>query len=78
MTPTRPLSVIIALSIVLAACAPVPDRPVPDSDSLLANGNFENPLSLDSKVPFLNWRIPMMSGLKERFPRNSGNYEIRR
>jgi hypothetical protein len=27
MTPMRPLAVIIALSIVLAACAPVPDRP---------------------------------------------------
>ena len=58
----------------------MPDRPVPDSDSLLANGNFENPLSLDSKVPFLNWRIPMMSGLKVSLDRklpNKGKQSLR-
>ena len=51
--------------------APMPDRPTPDSDSLLSNSNFENPLSLDSKVPFLTWRIPMMGGVKVSLDRKA-------
>lgn len=51
--------------------APMPDRPAPDSASLLSNGNFENQLSLDSKVPFLNWRIPLTGGVKVSLDRKA-------
>lgn len=53
--------------------APMPDRPAPDTDSLLANGSFENQLSLDSKVPFLNWRIAPMGGVKVSLDRKAPN-----
>lgn len=53
--------------------APMPDRPAPDPDSLLGNGNFENQLSLDSKVPFLNWRIAPMGGVKVSLDRKAPN-----
>ena len=51
----------------------MPDRPVPDSDSLLANSNFETQLSLDSKVPFLTWRIPPIGGVKVSLDRKLPN-----
>jgi len=53
--------------------APMPDRPTPDSDSLLSNSNFENQLSLDSKVPFLTWRIPLTGGVKVSLDRKAPN-----
>jgi len=40
------------------------DRPVPDTGSLLANGDFENPLTLNSPVPFLTWFIQPVGGIK--------------
>lgn len=52
---------------------PMPDRPVPDADSLVSNGDFENPLSLDSKVPFLTWRISPVSGVKASLDRKQPN-----
>jgi len=42
----------------------MPDRPMPDAGSLLANGGFEKPLVIDSKMPFLTWRIVPMGGVK--------------
>ena len=60
--------------------APMPDRPVPDAGSQLSNGDFENSLSLDSKVPFLTWRIPMMGGVKASLDRklpNKGKQSLR-
>ncbi|MEP7337310.1 MAG: hypothetical protein ABI977_06155 [Acidobacteriota bacterium] len=43
---------------------PSANRPVPDADSLLANGDFEKPLTLNSTVPFLTWIIQPISGIK--------------
>jgi hypothetical protein len=53
--------------------APIPDRPAPETDSLLANGNFENQPSLDSKVPFLTWRIAPIGGVKVSLDRKAPN-----
>lgn len=58
----------------------MPDRPTPDAGSLLANGSFENQLTLDSKVPFLTWRIGAMGGVKVSVDRKSptdGNQSLR-
>ena len=49
----------------------ITDRPAPDADSLLANGNFEKPLTVDSKTPFLSWRIVPMGGVKISLDRKS-------
>jgi len=43
---------------------PNADRPAPDAGSLLANGDFENPLTLKSAVPFLTWHIQPVGGIK--------------
>jgi tetratricopeptide (TPR) repeat protein len=43
---------------------PNSDRPLPDADSLLANGDFEKPLTLNSTVPFLTWIIQPIGGIK--------------
>ncbi len=43
---------------------PIGDRPTPDTGSLLANGDFETPLTLNSTVPFLTWIIQPVGGLK--------------
>lgn len=43
---------------------PVAGRPSPDEESLLANGDFEKPLTLNSTVPFLTWNIQPVGGLK--------------
>lgn len=40
------------------------ERPAPDAGSLLANGDFEKPLVLNSGVPFLTWRIPPIGGVR--------------
>lgn len=56
------------------------DRPTPDAGSLLANGSFENQLTLDSKVPFLTWRIGAMGGVKVSVDRKAptdGNQSLR-
>lgn len=53
--------------------APMPDRPTPDTDSLLSNSSFENQLSMDSKVPFLTWRIAPMGGVKVSLDRKAPN-----
>ncbi|MEO6723842.1 MAG: hypothetical protein ABIU20_09925 [Blastocatellia bacterium] len=56
------------------------DRPTPDEDSLLANGDFENPLSLNSDVPFLSWRIVPIGGIKistDRKEPQSGRQALR-
>ena len=46
------------------ASVPIADRPSPDEGSLLANGDFEKPLTLNSTVPFLTWIIQPVGGLK--------------
>ncbi|MCI0661930.1 MAG: tetratricopeptide repeat protein, partial [Acidobacteria bacterium] len=38
------------------------DRPGPDGDSLLANGNFEQNLLVNSSIPFYSWRIAPLVG----------------
>jgi len=40
----------------------IPDRPGPDSNSLLANGSFEQNILFNSLVPFYSWRIPQLGG----------------
>ncbi len=35
----------------------IPNRPTPDTGSLLSNGDFENTASRDQKTPFLTWWI---------------------
>ena len=39
------------------------DHPGPDSGSLLANGDFEREITIDSVVPFLTWKIATQRGL---------------
>lgn len=58
----------------------MPDRPMPDAGSLLSNGSFEKPLTLDSKTPFLTWRIGLMGGVKVSVDRKApqeGNQALR-
>jgi len=40
----------------------IPDRPAPDADSLLANGNFEQSLLINSSIPFYSWQIAPQGG----------------
>lgn len=42
----------------------IADRPTPDAGSLISNGSFEKQLLIDSKTPFLSWRIVPMAGVK--------------
>lgn len=42
----------------------IPDRPTPDAGSVISNGSFEKQLLIDSKTPFLSWRIVPMTGVK--------------
>lgn len=39
------------------------EHPGPDGGSLLSNGDFERPITIDSVVPFLTWRITTQRGL---------------
>jgi len=39
------------------------EHPGPDAGSLLANGDFERPITIDSVVPFLTWKITNQRGL---------------
>lgn len=49
----------------------MPDRPMPDAGSLLSNGSFEKQLVIDSKAPFLTWRIGPMGGVKVSLDRKA-------
>lgn len=42
----------------------LPDRPSPDDDSLLANGDFEERVALHSTAPFHEWRIQPGTGVR--------------
>ncbi len=58
----------------------MPDRPTPDTGSLLSNGSFESQLMLDAKTPFLTWRIGPMGGVKVSVDRKAptdGNQALR-
>ncbi|MFN0112966.1 MAG: tetratricopeptide repeat protein [Blastocatellia bacterium] len=60
--------------------APMPDRPVADAGSLLANGSFETSPAMDSKAPFLTWKISPMGGVKASLDRKaprSGQQSLR-
>ena len=39
------------------SAAALPNRPAPDSDSLLSNGGFESAVPLNAVTPFLTWRL---------------------
>ncbi len=43
--------------------AKLTDHPDPDDGSLLANGGFERPITLEASTPFLTWRIAPQRGL---------------
>lgn len=53
--------------------SPSADRPLPDVNSLLANGDFEKQLSINSKTPFLTWRIVPIGGVKVSIDRKDPN-----
>jgi tetratricopeptide (TPR) repeat protein len=42
----------------------LPDRSLPDGDSLLSNGGFEKRIALQSTIPFLEWRIHSGGGIR--------------
>lgn len=44
--------------------APAVERPTADTDSLLANGSFEQRLALNEAAPFLTWRIAPLGGVR--------------
>ncbi len=44
--------------------APAENHPAADAGSLLSNGDFELPLTLNSLTPFLAWRIALIGGVK--------------
>lgn len=43
---------------------PAENHPAVDAGSLLSNGDFEMPLTLNSQTPFLTWRIALIGGVK--------------
>lgn len=43
---------------------PAENHPAVDAGSLLSNGDFEMPLTLNSQTPFLTWRIALIGGIK--------------
>lgn len=43
---------------------PATHRPTADDDSLLANGSFEQPLTMNSPEPFLAWHLARIGGIK--------------
>lgn len=50
--------------------ASIPDRPVLDKDSLLANGSFEKNFAFNIKTPFYSWHVSPVTGVRVTFDRD--------